>query len=294
MDIALHLGAHLTDEAQLRDCLRANHDALSEAGVLVPRPREFLTLLLDAANQQSEAKDAEATPDFMASLCDAIGADANTRRIVLSAPSILAHLSETLDGRILYPLAAPRIEALRNLFAGQRVELFFCMRNPATYVPAFLASAKSRHVQSVTENLAAETLRWSQLAREFRIFWPDAALTLWCDEDTPFLWHQLLSLVAGHTPEAGFEGSYAWFQSVMIEGGAEKLEAYLAASPPVDDAHRQKVIAAFLDKFCDDAKLEVDISPTGWDETQVDVLTQFYEDDVDQIRQMDGVRVLTP
>lgn len=291
MDIALHLGAHLTDEAQLRDCLRANQAALATAGVLVPRPRECLTPVLDAANQIAEG---EAVPKFITDLCSAVGADENTGRLVLSAPGLLARLPEALDGRLLYPQAAPRIQALREMFAGHQVELFFCIRNPATYVPAFLANAKERHVQNVLANLSGESLRWSQLVADFRSLWPEAALTLWCDEDTPFLWHQLLELVAGMTPEGGFAKSYNWFQSVMLEGGAEKLEAYLQASPPVDEDHRQKVISAFLDKFCDDAKLDIDISATGWDEAQVDALTQLYEDDVEVISRMDGVRVLLP
>ncbi len=291
MDIALHLGAHLTDEGQFRNCLRANQDSLSRAGIVVPRPRDCLALVVEAANQVSEGEEA---PDFMPSLCSAVGADEGTRRLVLAAPGLLARLPEVLDGRVLYPQAGPRLQALRKLFEGQSVEIFFCIRNPATYVPAFLANAKAKHAAKVQQNLAGEALRWSQLVTDFRMFWPEARLTLWCDEDTPFLWHQLLEKVAGVAPEGGFAGSYQWFDSVMVDGGAEKLEAYLAASPPVDEEHRQKVIAAFLDKFCDDAKLDVDISATGWDEAQLDVLTQLYEDDVAQIARMEGVQVLQP
>ncbi len=291
MDIVLHLGAHLTDEAQLRDCLRANQAGLSRAGVLVARPRDCLTPVLEAASALASERQ---ITGFMAKLCDAVDADDTTRRLVLSAPGLLARLPEVTDGRTLYPLVSERIRALRTMFDNQPTEVFLCIRNPATYIPAFLASAKSRHTQNVLENLSGESLRWSQLVTDLRTYWPEAALTVWCDEDTPFLWHRILHEVAGVTPEGGFAKSYDWFRAVMVEGGAEKLEAYLEAAPPVDEQHRQKVIAAFLDKMCDESKLDVDISATGWDEASVDVLSELYEDDVDLIGSIEGVRLLQP
>lgn len=291
MDIVLHLGAHLTDEAQLRDCLRANQSTLSQDGVLVPRPRDCLAPVLNAASELAADRP---VINFMEKMRTAVNADASTQRLVLSAPGLLARLPETTDGRALYPQAVERILALRTMFTDQPVQIYFCIRNPATFIPALLASTKSRHAQSVRENLSGEALRWSQLVTSFRTHWPEAELTIWCDEDTPFLWHRLLSEVAGGTPEGGFAKSYDWFRAVMVDGGAEKLEAYLKAAPAVDEEHRQKVIAAFLDKFCDETKLDVDISATGWNEETVDVLSELYEDDVDLIGNIEGVRLLQP
>lgn len=291
MEIALHMGAHLTDESQLRGCLRANQESLAARGVLVPRARSYLNAIAEVANHIAAD---QPVSGFDTRLLDAVEADSTTTRLVMSAPGILARSSEVMDGRVLYPEARARIAALRKMLGQHEVALFFCIRNPATYVPAFLNRAKKSRRAAVMEHLRSEELRWSPLIADMRLHWPEATVTVWCDEDTPFLWHQLLHQVAGCEPEGGFKGSYDWFDTVMVEGGAAKLEAYLSAHPPVNEEHRQKVIAAFLDKFCDEDKLDIDIAVTGWDATRVDVLTQLYEDDVDLIGSMEGVRLLQP
>lgn len=291
MEIALHMGAHLTDESQLRGCLRANQEGLAARGVLVPRARSYLNAITETANHVAAD---QPVSGFDARLLDAVEAGDDVTRLVMSAPGILARVSEIMNGHALYPAATARIAALRKMLGRHEVSLFFCIRNPATYVPAFLSRAKKSARSAVLEQLRSEELRWSPLIADMRLHWPEASVTVWCDEDTPFLWHQLLQQVAGCEPKGGFQNSYDWFDTVMVEGGAAKLEAYLTAQPPVDETHRQKVIAAFLDKFCDDDKLDVDIAITGWDDARVDVLTQLYENDVDLIGSMEGVRLLQP
>ncbi len=284
MDIALHLGAHLTDDSQMRSCLRANGDALADQGVLVPPPRRFLERLTAP----------EPASDTLERLRHAVEADDTTQRLVLSAPALLARKPEICDGLSLYPAAAGRLAALRAVLGEHETELFFCIRNPATYIPSLLHALKDSHRDRLLETLRSEELRWSPLIAAMRQQWPEAAVTVWCDEDTPFLWHQILEEVASCAPEDGFRDSYVWYDSIMVAGGAAKLEAYLAANPPVDAAHRQKVIAAFLDKFCDAEKLDIDVTITGWDETRIDVLSQLYEDDIEVIAAMDGVRLIRP
>lgn len=80
----------------------------------------------------------------------------------------------------------------------------------------------------------------------------------------------------------------------MIEGGAQKLEAYLGSVPPVDEAHRQRIIAAFLDKFCDPEKIDIDVSSAGWDAAMVDLLSELYEADLATIADMPAVTLIQP
>lgn len=291
MEIALHLGAHLTDETQLRDCLLANKDSLAQQGVFVPRARSYLNMIVDAANHIASGHGA---PDAFNRILEAINAPADTRRLVFSAPGLLSKVSDALDASRLYPGAERRLAALRHIFAGHDVEIFLAIRNPASFVPAYLGASRVQEKGATGADIVSEELRWSRLVGDIRRAWPEAKLTVWCDEDTPFIWHKLLRLVSGVEPEGEFAGSFEWFNSVMVEGGAEKLAAYLDASPPVDDAHRQRVISVFLDKFCDEDKLEIDVSVTGWDEMRVDVLSELYEEDTDTISGLDGVRLVQP
>ena len=291
MDIALHLGVHLTDDTQIRKCLEANRRILGAAGVLVPRPGRYVSLMRDAANEIAQGAQ---SPDFDESLFQSVKASDTTRRVVLSAPGLLSKLPLAFDGQAFYPGTASRMAAYRTLLTGHDATIFLAIRNPASFVPALLAELEDFERAEILQNLRPEALRWSQLVEDIRSAWPEAPVTLWCDEDTPFIWHRLLRLVSGYDPETEFEDSFAWFDSVMMPGGSKKLAAYLDATPPVDEAHRQQIISAFLDKFCDEAKLDVDVSAAGWDEAQVDVLSELYEDDIELIRQMDGVYIVQP
>lgn len=291
MKIALHLGAHLTDGSHLRECLLRNETRLQKDGVLVGRLRDFQNLLNTALKHIVSGHGA---PDIFEQLLEAVGAQDDTRRLVLSAPRLLARLPESMNETTFYPDADRRIAALRHVFKGHDVTVFLAIRNPASYVPAFLTSGRVQAEVSDDLDVQAEALRWSELITRFRQIWPEAALTVWCDEDTPFIWHRVLRLVSDHQPEPEFDTSFAWFDSVLRDGASEKLAAYLEASPPVDEAHRQRVISAFLDKFSDEEKLEIDASVTGWDEARIDLISALYEEDTDTIQEIPGVTFVAP
>ncbi len=291
MKIAMHLGVHLTDDTKVRTCLRANKRQLEAAGIRVPRARSYLNLMRGAAGQIVTGED---IPDFNEKLLSSVEVTESTQRLVLSAPGLLSKQDQAVEGNMFYPGARARISAFRTLLEQHEVEIFMAIRNPASFLPALLQDMKEDERTKLLQDLKGAELRWSHLIAEMRETWPEAPITLWCDEDTPFIWHRLLRLISGYEPETEFENSFDWFETAMIDGGAQKLAAYLEAMPPVDEAHRQQVISAFLEKFCDPDKLDIDFSLTGWDETQIDVISQLYEDDMDLIRTMDGVRLLQP
>ena len=291
MDIALHLGAHLTDGTQLRDCLLHNQERLAKDGVLVPRARDFQNLIKDAVKAISEGNDA---PEIFEQLLGSIEAQEDTRRIVLSSTRLLSRLPDSLSETSFYPDADQQIAALRSIFADHEVSVYLAIRNPASFVPAFLTAGRVQSEGADDMNVQAEALRWSEFITRFRQIWPEARMTVWCDEDTPFIWHQILRIVSDHQPKPEFDNSFDWFDSVLRDGASDKLAAYLEASPPVDEAHRQRVISAFLDKFSDDEKLEIDASATGWDEARIDLISALYEEDTDTISDMPGVTFITP
>jgi hypothetical protein len=291
MDIALHLGVHLTDDGQLRGCLQANKRILAEQGIAVPRSRSFQNLFRAAANDLTVG---ETVPDFATELCAAVGASAATRRLICSTPALLCTLPEALEHGVLYPGAAARLAAYRTLLSAYPTEIFLAIRNPASFVPALLAELEPSDRGAILSHLRLDALRWSVLVQDIRKAWPEAPITVWCDEDTPFLWHRLLRLLSGHKPHGEFDNSFDWFNSVMIAGGAEKLEAYLRARPNLEEEFRHQIISAFLDKFGDDEKLDVDVSLAGWDAAQLDAISELYEQDVAFIAQMPGLRFLQP
>lgn len=291
MKISLHLGPHLTDEGQIVRCLLRNRDLLLAQGVEVPAPGRYREMLLKIAGSTDPDS---IDPETGALLLDtALDSDA-TERVVLTDPNIMAWRGGAIRAAKLYPAATQRLSCLREAFAGHDVDLSLAIRNPASFFPALLGILKPEQVPGALASVAITQLRWSHLIRDIRETWPEAGLSVWCDEDTPFLWDDILANVAGIDDASLLDGRFDWFNNVMVPGGAAKLETFLRAHPPVDAAHRQKVIGAFLDKFCDDSKIDVDAQITGWDDEMIDTLSLLYDEDVGDLSLLDGVRLLQP
>jgi hypothetical protein len=54
------------------------------------------------------------------------------------------------------------------------------------------------------------------------------------------------------------------------------------------------VVAAFLDKFADEAAIEEELDVPGWDTPLVDRLSALYDADIETIAAMDGVTFIAP
>jgi hypothetical protein len=290
MDIALHLGAHLTDEGRLLRCLVKNREVLLEQGIEVPGPGRYRDALIRMA---AAGIDGDLSADSGHLLLDASLDSDGTERVILSEPNVLSWKSGAVRAGGLYLQAGVRMSGLRSAFSDHQVHLFLAIRNPASLLPALLPHLKPQVAQGIG-TVRPDVLRWGPMIASMRQAWPEAAMTIWCDEDTPFIWHRILQAVSGHDADTQLAHTFDWFNQVMIEGGAEKLDAYLTATPPVDDVHRQRVIAAFLDKYYDSAKVDVDVPIPEWTEDIVDMITDDYEADVAALAAAHSITLIQP
>ncbi|MFC3118156.1 hypothetical protein ACFOHS_07620 [Jhaorihella thermophila] len=131
-----------------------------------------------------------------------------------------------------YPLAEQRLRHLRSLFPQDQIELFMAIRNPATFVPALLRDAAPRTVRTVLETSDPRALRWSDLFVRIRAAVPDVSITVWCNEDTPLIWGQILREAAGLEPTEEVSGALDLIAEIMKESGFRRLQDYLAKAPP--------------------------------------------------------------
>lgn len=291
MDIAIHLGAHLTDDGRLRTCLEKNRATLAREGIEVPDTGRFRTPILEAI--KTHATDGLAD-DAGSVLLDAILSKDAPERLVLSSTRFLSPLPSAVRRAQFCPMAEPRVAGLRALFRDHNVSFYMAIRNPASFLPALVDSVNEEQAAIITGDLEPTKLRWSDLIHTIRTQFPEAPISVWCDEDTPFIWEDVLKLVSGHQDTTSLTHVYAWFDNVLVDGGAAKLATYMDNAPPMDRNQRQRVIAAFLDKFCDEAKIDVDVSAIGWSEDMVDLLSELYDNDVETIATMEGVTLLQP
>jgi hypothetical protein len=291
MRIVYHLGAHYTDEERLLKCLLKNRQTLSQRGVIVPSPKRYRNLLRDTA---IELKGKAASRDTQALILDQIMEEDIADRLVLSWDSFLSLAPWALKDKTLYPSAGDRVRAFSQIFPEIEAEFFLAIRNPATFLPGLLAMLPSKTYDEFIGDANIFDLHWSDVVERILRDNPGVPLTIWCDEDTPLVWPEVLRAVSGLPEDAVLEGEQDLLASLMSGEGLTRMNSYLESHPPGTILQRRKIVSAFLDKFALPERIEVEVELPGWTEQIVDELTQSYDEDVYRIAHMDGVSFIAP
>jgi len=291
MEIAIHLGAHLTDEDRLIRCLMRNRAALLADGISIPSTSRYRTALRRTAH---EMRDTATDAETQEALLDSLITEDTIRRVVFSSDCFLSNHRWAIGRGQIYPDAGTKVETLRRLFPAAKVEFFIAIRNPATFLPALVEHAGPGGFEQVMGGVNPLALRWSDTLARIHEATPGCRLTVWCDEDTPLLWPEILREVAGHPDDMALEGVFDWYQGFVSPAGLRLMGKWLADRPPMTDLQRRKVLSAFLDKFALAEKLEVEADLPGWQADHAEILSELYAQDVDLIAQMPGVDFLEP
>lgn len=137
-------------------------------------------------------------------------------------------------------------------------------------------------------------MSWSPFLARLREANPDCPITVWCNEDTPFVWPDVLRHVTRLDSALPLLGDEDILEEIMAPVGIERLRSYLAIHPPSTAPTRQRIVGAFLEKFALDEALEEEIDLPGWNGDIIRDITDAYEVDLDAIRQLPGVTLLEP
>ncbi|MCA0869952.1 hypothetical protein LCL97_03875 [Seohaeicola saemankumensis] len=291
MQVIVHTGAHATDEDRLLRCLLRNKETLSAQGVAVPGPSNYRFLLKSTFQAMEEATPA---PDARDVLIDAILDDEVADRVILSNEHFFGSQRFALGETGLYPDGPQRITHLRQLFEFDQVEMFMAIRNPATFLPAVLQKAAPKRKTEILSAIDPLALRWSDTLLRIREAAPDVPLTVWCNEDLPLIWGQLIRELAGLEPSVKMAGTFDLLSEIMSKEGMQRFRVYLHENPTLTEMQRRRVIAAFLDKFAIDDELEEELDLPGWTEDLVDEMTEIYDEDVFRIQRIPGVQMISP
>lgn len=291
MKIIYHLGLHCTDEHRLIDSLRRNADLLAQENIVVPDPERYRPVLRDTMNTTRGTTVSHETQE---TILDAVMDEDEAERVIFSNQSFLCKRDRVLGEGALYPMAGEKVQWMTRLFPDHKFEFHFAIRNPATFIPALFAREKERSYEEFMAGIAPHKLRWSELIGRIRAAVPEAPVTVWCDEDTPLIWPEVLQAVSGHDPKTHLAGAMDNLVSIMSEEGLRRLAEYLDANPTLTVAQRRRITAAFLDKYALEDEMEVELDLPGWDADYVDGLTDLYENDVVKLGQMPGVTVIEP
>ena len=288
MRIVYHLGAHCTDEDRLVRCLLKNRAVLAEQGIIVPSPTRYRKLMRNTAVQ---LRGGTATVENQALILDQIMEEAEAERLILSWDSFLSFPAWVIRGS-LYAAAGERIRAFTRIFPDIDTEFHLSIRNPATFLPALQSKVLAKGHEDILRGVDPVELRWSTAIEEILARNPGVPMTIWCDEETPLIWPEVLQAVSGHAPGTDLVDNDEVLAMIMSDIGLARMRTYIAEHPPESVAQRRRVATAFLEKFARADRVEVEVDMPGWTHEVVAEMTHRYLEDVEYIRQMPGVTLI--
>lgn len=291
MQVALHFGAPYTDETRLQLCLGKNRERLAEAGTVIPRPSSYRKSLRPVLHRFREGTGDDALREQF--ITDVAGPELPDR-VVFSTDNFLGVPRMSVREDQFYPGYPNRIESFLRLFDGAQVELFFALCNPATYLQGLFKAHPGENISNLIEYSDPMNLRWSVFIAKIRELFPQLPITVWCNEDSPLIWQDLLRRIAGVEEDFALQGSFDFLKELMEPQGFKRFQQYLSQRPGMTPDQQKRVVAAFLEKFALEEALEEDIDYPGWTEMHVDTLSELYDEDVLTIENMPGVTFLSP
>lgn len=292
MQIVFHLGVHHTDEGALIRSLLKNREVLAKAGVAVPGPGRYKGLLRDSINS---LRGQFASFEAQEALIEAVVDDDSTERVIFSNESFISVPAKAVELDQFYP-KAQKAAWLRNTFPAHEVEFALAVVNPASFLPAIMHQLEDNGTAAadILEDLDPYALRWSDYIMRLQEAAPDVRIVVWANEDTPFIWNEVMREVTGVDTFTKLMGGLDILARIMEQEGMARLRKFMAHRPPATESARRMMIAAFLEKYAVEGKVLEDASLPGWTNETIERLTDIYDDDLEVIRRLPGVDFIEP
>ncbi|MBV7378061.1 hypothetical protein [Maritimibacter dapengensis] len=290
MKIVYHIGAHCTDEDQLVKSLLKNTQIFADEGVAVPGPSTYRKLFADVSVKLGDKKASLETQDI---LLEKILDGTDPDRLVLSFENFISGPRRALEDGLLYAVAGEKTRTLHNIFPDHEVEFFMGVRDPATFVPAFLTRYTDLNATQIMSKLNLHGLVWSDVVKDIRETNPECPMTIWCNEDTPLIWPEIMHEITGIDMRVLFKGGLDIISQIMEREGMKRLRAYMSENQPVNEIQRRRILAAFLDKYAIEDAVEDTIDLPGWTDEIVETLSTSYEDDMLELARIPGVTMIS-
>lgn len=286
MQVIFHLGAHCTDQGLLIRSVLRNRTRLEEESILVPGPARYKELLSQTSTKLRGANaDATTEDDILQTLC----AGKKGERLVLANENFICRADVAVDGAGLYT-KANKTAWLRNCLPSHDVEFALGIRNPAVFLPDLVRRTKGK---IALQHVHLGTLLWSDVIKAIKKFNPETPLIVWCHEDTPFIWPELMSELTAHDPNTTLEGGYDMLETIVSDTTMAGLLDHLENTEISSELDRRRAISRFLEEQQVEDAVQEEISLPDWTESTIDVLSEIYEQDLEEIARIPGVTFIT-
>lgn len=279
MQIVFHCGVHGTDQDGMLKTLMHNRDRLNRNGVEIVSRNRHRGIFESALNA---LRGRPATPEMEDMMLDAILDSDQTQRVICSQPAFLGVPNRAITPDGLYPVAGNKLAAMANLFPSADIEFFIGLKNPATFVPYCQSIAQSNQ-EDLLAGVAPQHLRWAPAIRRLLPALRGHRLVLWCHEDTPLIWPEIVRMIAQIPEDAPLKSSLHILGELLDPKGIKFIREELARNEPVTIATRREIFARALHQFVRPDRIETTITLPGWTQDLIDQMTDDYDRDLAEI-----------
>lgn len=282
MQVAFHLGAPCSGQDALYASLQRSREILASHSVAIADP--------------DEPSRAAGTPVTEGRVLRRFREEGVRRVLVCEncSQELPGFSSQPLGDGLLYPLAGPQAEMLAMLFPEDvEIEFHVAVRSPATLLPTLICQGDPAATALAGDPGAMAGLSWADVIRRLRQAAPRALVVVWCDEDMPLIWPEVVERVAGISG-TGDSGFLDRLSQLLTEDGLERLRLYLSSHPPRDAEQRRMIVSSFLTRFGRPEAIEMELDLPGWTPESVAAISDAYDADVERIAAMENVELIQP
>lgn len=291
MQMVYHLGVHVTDNDRLMHALRDNAAQLAAAGTEIVPPERHKDIFDDALQSLAGGN---STPEMEQLMLDALLEHDAPGRVVMSTATFMGAYGRVVGREGFYPQIGRRAAALTRLFPSARTEFFLAMRNPATLLSDVLPLFKGGDYNELMQGNHPLNLRWRDAIQRMVSAVQGRRIVIWCHEDVPLIWPDVVRLVAGLPSDAALSGGLLYMHELLGDQGLARLRQALAARDQMTIASRRQVYAERLAADALPGVLDQTIELPGWSQETVDAVTRRYRAEVGQIAVLPGVEFILP
>ena len=148
MQILVHAGAHPTDEDKLYASLDANTPFMAKKNIVLPRIQLYRRPLRQAMIQVAKNQSAHRLREnLLNSFLQNSPSGHDT--MILSLPMFFGSPKECVNKDRLFPDAATHLTRFCTIFKQDEIEIFFAIRNPATFLPACMQVTQTTQLHDI-------------------------------------------------------------------------------------------------------------------------------------------------
>lgn len=293
MKVIIHAGVFATDNGKIIKCILQNQRLAEDWKIKIPQPRLYqkpLSVLL--GNPRSYAD-----PNSVGSTLRSIIFDETEslpNRVILTHKNFFGLPKNAIGNGEIFPEAVSRLEAINKHFDSHEVELYFSVRNIATWLPEIFSATAHHELSDYLSGVEPSSLFWSSLASRLSKAFPNTSVTIWCNEDSPLIWGEIVRAILGVPESTKINGAFDMLGTIITPEGMRRFRSYLRGKSKLSGPQKRRVMAAFLSKYAIEDAVMQELDIPGWTNDYVDYLCSSYERDIDRIEAIPGVTLLTP